>query len=146
MLDLGSTETMALPPRAAAVRDADGVHAVPATPPSSSSSESASPAARLVATALDVVLLAGIDVAIVSFTLQICGLSLDELALVPKAKQADFTSLIVQVDRRTMELRGLVNSDDTGSWTYRFQNLKENANLADKEFTFTPPRGVDIIR
>ena len=68
------------------------------------------------------------------------------LALVPKAKQADFTSLVVQVDRRTMELRGLVKSDDTGSWTYRFQNLKENANLADKEFTFTPPRGVDIIR
>jgi outer membrane lipoprotein carrier protein len=68
------------------------------------------------------------------------------LALVPKAKQADFTSLVVQVDRRTMALRGLVKSDDTGSWTYRFQNLKENANLADKEFTFTPPRGVDIIR
>ena len=68
------------------------------------------------------------------------------LALVPKAKQADFSSLVVQVDRGTMALRGLVKSDDTGSWTYRFQNLKENANLADKEFTFTPPRGVDIIR
>jgi outer membrane lipoprotein carrier protein len=68
------------------------------------------------------------------------------LSLVPKSKQADFTSLVVQVDRRTMALRGLVKSDDTGNWTYRFQNLKENAGLADKLFTFTPPRGVDIIR
>jgi outer membrane lipoprotein carrier protein len=68
------------------------------------------------------------------------------LSLVPKSKQADFTSLVVQVDRRTMSLRGLVKTDDTGSWTYRFQGLKENAGLADKTFTFTPPRGVDIIR
>jgi outer membrane lipoprotein carrier protein len=68
------------------------------------------------------------------------------LSLVPKSKQADFTSLVVQVDRRTMALRGLIKTDDTGSWTYRFQNLKENAGLADQTFTFTPPRGVDIIR
>jgi outer membrane lipoprotein carrier protein len=68
------------------------------------------------------------------------------LSLVPKSKQADFTSLVIQVDRQTMALRGLVKSDETGNWTYRFQNLKENAGLADKTFTFTPPRGVDIIR
>jgi outer membrane lipoprotein-sorting protein len=68
------------------------------------------------------------------------------LSLEPKAKQADFTSLVVQADRRTMALRGLVKSDETGNWTYRFQNLKENAGLADKFFTFTPPRGVDVIR
>jgi outer membrane lipoprotein carrier protein len=68
------------------------------------------------------------------------------LKLVPKAPQADFTSLVVQVDRGTMVLRGLVKTDDTGVWTYKFQNLKENVGLADKSFNFTPPAGVEIIK
>ena len=68
------------------------------------------------------------------------------LALVPKSPQADFTSLVVHMDRKTLALRGLVKTDDTGTWTYRFQNLEENVGLADKTFTFTPPRGVEIIR
>ncbi|HYN05770.1 MAG TPA: outer membrane lipoprotein carrier protein LolA [Vicinamibacterales bacterium] len=68
------------------------------------------------------------------------------LKLVPKAPQADFTSLVVQVDRATMALRGLVKTDDTGVWTYRFLNLKENVGLPDKAFVFTPPAGVEIIR
>jgi uncharacterized RDD family membrane protein YckC len=40
-----------------------------------------------------VVLLAAIDVAIVYFTLQICGLGLDELALLPKAPLVAFLTL-----------------------------------------------------
>ncbi len=68
------------------------------------------------------------------------------LALVPKKPQQDFTSLVVQMDRKTMALRGLVKSDDTGIWTYKFQNLKENVGLTDKQFTFTAPSGVEIIR
>lgn len=68
------------------------------------------------------------------------------LALVPKSAQADFTSLVVHVDRKTLALRGLVKTDETGTWTYRFQNLKENVGLADKMFIFTAPSGVEIIR
>lgn len=68
------------------------------------------------------------------------------LALVPKSAQADFTSLVVHVDRKTLALRGLVKTDETGTWTYRFQNLKENVGLADKMFIFTPPSGVEVIR
>jgi outer membrane lipoprotein carrier protein len=68
------------------------------------------------------------------------------LALVPKSAQADFTSLVVHVDRKTLALRGLVKTDETGTWTYRFQNLKENVGLADKMFIFTPPPGVEVIR
>ena len=45
-----------------------------------------------------------------------------------------------------MVLRGLVKIDETGTWTYRFVNLQENAGLADKSFSFTPPKGVEIIR
>jgi outer membrane lipoprotein carrier protein len=68
------------------------------------------------------------------------------LALVPKSAQADFTSLVVHVDRKTLALRGLVKTDETGTWTYRFQNLKENVGLADKMFIFTPPPGIEVIR
>jgi outer membrane lipoprotein carrier protein len=68
------------------------------------------------------------------------------LSLMPKSPQSDFTSLVVQVDRRSMVLRGLVKIDETGTWTYRFVNLQENAGLADKSFSFTPPKGVEIIR
>lgn len=68
------------------------------------------------------------------------------LSLVPKSKQADFSSLVVQMDRKTFALRGLVKTDDTGTWTYRFQNLKENVGLADTEFAFKPPAGVEVIR
>lgn len=68
------------------------------------------------------------------------------LALVPKSAQADFTSLVVHVDRKTLALRGLVKTDETGTWTYRFPNLKENVGLADKMFIFTPPPGVEVIR
>jgi outer membrane lipoprotein carrier protein len=68
------------------------------------------------------------------------------LSLLPKSPQADFTSLIVQVDRRSMALRGLVKIDETGTWSYKFVNLEENVGLADKSFFFTPPAGVEIIR
>jgi chaperone LolA len=68
------------------------------------------------------------------------------LKLVPKSPQADFTSLLIQMDRTSLAMRGLVKTDDSGVWTYKFQNLKENVGLADSAFTFAPPKGVEIIR
>jgi uncharacterized RDD family membrane protein YckC len=41
--------------------------------------------ARFVAAAIDLVVLAVIDLAVVYFTLQICGLTVDDFAIVPKA-------------------------------------------------------------
>jgi outer membrane lipoprotein-sorting protein len=32
-----------------------------------------------------------------------------------------------------------------GTSTFSFANLKENVNLADKEFAFQMPRGVDVV-
>ena len=93
MLDLGSTEPAAVPVRVAAAREPERSHAVKGARLAALPSESASPAARLVATAIDVVLLAAVDVAIVYFTLQICGLGLDELALVPKVPLVAFLTL-----------------------------------------------------
>ena len=51
------------------------------------------------------------------------------------------------VDPRSLAIRGLVTVDAQGGESqFSFTNLKENVGLADKEFAFTVPRGVDIVR
>jgi outer membrane lipoprotein carrier protein len=68
------------------------------------------------------------------------------LKLVPKARQRDYDWLMLVVDPATLAFRGLVTIDGQGGIsTFSFANLKENSGLADKEFTFKIPRGVDIV-
>ena len=68
------------------------------------------------------------------------------LKLVPRAHQPDYDWLILAVDPATLTIRGLVTTDaQGGTSTFAFTNLKENVNLADREFTFKMPRGVDVI-
>ena len=68
------------------------------------------------------------------------------LKLVPKTAQPDYDWLVVVLDSATLALRGLVYGDPQGGTSsLSFLNLKENAGLADKEFEFKPPRGVDIV-
>jgi outer membrane lipoprotein carrier protein len=68
------------------------------------------------------------------------------LKLVPKTPQPDYDWLILLVDGGTLGLRGLVSTDaQGGTSTFSFTNLKENVSLADKEFAFQMPRGVDVI-
>jgi len=68
------------------------------------------------------------------------------LKLVPKTPQTDYDWLIVEVAPDTLALRGLVTADAQGGQSsFSFANLKENAGPADKEFTFTIPRGVDVV-
>ena len=68
------------------------------------------------------------------------------LKLVPKTPQADYDWIVLVVDQTTLSLRGLMSSDaQGGTSTFSFANLKENVNLADKEFAFQMPRGVDVV-
>ena len=68
------------------------------------------------------------------------------LKLVPKTAQPDYDWLTVVVDAGTLGLRGLVYGDAQGGTSaFSFVNLKENPAIADKEFNFKPPRGVDIV-
>jgi outer membrane lipoprotein carrier protein len=68
------------------------------------------------------------------------------LKLVPKTAQPDYDWLVVVVDAATLGLRGLVYADPQGGTsTFSFTNLKENAELTDKEFEFKLPRGVDVV-
>src|SRR5262245_21803367 len=68
------------------------------------------------------------------------------LKLVPKTRQPDYDWIVLFVDPTTLGLRGLMSTDaQGGTSTFSFANLKENVNLADKEFAFQMPRGVDVV-
>ena len=60
----------------------------------------------------------------------------------------DFTAeyLIVALDPGTLQIRALTTKDrQGGESTLRFENLKENKGISDKDFAFRIPRGVDVI-
>ena len=68
------------------------------------------------------------------------------LKLVPKTRQRDYDWLVLVVDPATLTIRGLVTVDaQGGKSSFSFDNLKENAGLADKDFAFKIPRGVDVV-
>jgi outer membrane lipoprotein carrier protein len=68
------------------------------------------------------------------------------LKLVPKSPQREYDWLLLTMAPQTLELRGLVTSDAQGGLSsFTFANLKENTGVADKEFAFKIPRGVDVV-
>ena len=68
------------------------------------------------------------------------------LKLVPKVRQKDYDWLVLVVDPNTLDFRGLVTVDAQGGISsFFFANLKMNVGVADKEFTFKVPRGVDVV-
>ena len=68
------------------------------------------------------------------------------IKLVPKSPQREYDWLVLVVDGGSLSLRGLVTVDaQGGKSSFSFQNLKENVGLADKEFVFKIPRGVDVV-
>lgn len=69
------------------------------------------------------------------------------LQLTPIKKEADFTQLTIGVDPKSLKMMTLESIDaDGGKSTFTFVNLRENTSVPDKEFFFTPPKGVDVIR
>jgi uncharacterized RDD family membrane protein YckC len=89
MLDLGMSDQPAAPTsRPTGARRA----AVPVDAPEATA-EPAGFGARLLAVAIDLVLLAAIDTAVVYLTMQICGLTVADLALLPKAPLIAFLAL-----------------------------------------------------
>jgi outer membrane lipoprotein carrier protein len=68
------------------------------------------------------------------------------LKLVPKARQPDYDWLTLVVDAATLDIRGLQTIDGQGGKSsFSFTNLQENVGVADKEFAFKIPRGVDVV-
>jgi outer membrane lipoprotein carrier protein len=67
------------------------------------------------------------------------------LTLRPRTKEADFETLTLEVDRASLAFRGLVVVDQQGGVSaFRFTSMRENRGLADSEFTFVIPRGVEV--
>jgi chaperone LolA len=68
------------------------------------------------------------------------------LKLVPQRGDRDYDWLVIVVDEASLAWRMLVTGDrQGGESTFTFSNLKENRGVADREFTFQIPRGVDVI-
>jgi len=68
------------------------------------------------------------------------------LKLVPRSRQRDYDWVILVFDPGTFAIRGLVTVDaQGGKSSFSFTNMKENVGLADKEFAFKIPRGVDVV-
>ncbi|MCC7416025.1 MAG: outer membrane lipoprotein carrier protein LolA [Acidobacteria bacterium] len=68
------------------------------------------------------------------------------LKLVPRTPQQEYDWLILVVDPETLQLRGLVTADAQGGRSsFAFANLKENVGIADRDFAFRMPRGVDVV-
>src|SRR5205809_196020 len=68
------------------------------------------------------------------------------LKLVPKVHQQDYDWLMLVVDPGTLGIRGLQTVDGQGGKSsFSFVNLQENVGLADKDFAFKMPRGVDVV-
>lgn len=64
--------------------------------------------------------------------------------LAPKRADTDFK--LVQIALRKGELMAMSLTDKLGQTTLlQFQQFKRNAKIADAQFKFTPPDGVDVI-
>ena len=68
------------------------------------------------------------------------------LTLVPRTKERDYDSLVLVVDRQTLQLRSLIAEDRQGGRSaFTFSSLRENIGVPDREFEFKIPRGADVI-
>ena len=68
------------------------------------------------------------------------------LKLVPTRPQREYDWIVLVVDRASLQIRRLVTTDaQGGTSTFVFTRMRENLGLADKDFVFKVPRGVDVI-
>jgi outer membrane lipoprotein carrier protein len=71
---------------------------------------------------------------------------LTTLKLVPRKPHADYDSLGIGIDPKTLQIQFLTAVDKQGGRSsFSFSNLKENRGLSDKDFVFRIPRGVDVV-
>ena len=83
-----------------------------------------------------------------SIAAAVAGAPADSLALqlVPKTAVPDYDRLTLVVDKATLGLRMLVARDSQGGTsTFVFSKLKENVGVPDARFSFTIPRGADVV-
>lgn len=68
------------------------------------------------------------------------------MKLVPKKRSADYESIGIGVDPKSLQIQFITAVDTQGGRSsFSFTNLKENRGLSDKDFEFRVPRGVDVV-
>lgn len=68
------------------------------------------------------------------------------LKLAPKQSQEEYDWLVLVLDRESLQIRRLITADaQGGTSSFAFSRIRENVGLPDRTFTFTIPRGVDVI-
>jgi outer membrane lipoprotein carrier protein len=68
------------------------------------------------------------------------------LKLTPKKREPEFSWLTLVLEPDSLKLSMMITVDPQGGRSvFSFKNLKENIGLADNEFVFKMPRGVDVI-
>jgi outer membrane lipoprotein carrier protein len=68
------------------------------------------------------------------------------LKVTPKRREAEYESLTLVVEPKTLDLQMLIAMDAQGGRSvFTFTNLKENVGLADSQFVFQMPRNVDVV-
>ena len=68
------------------------------------------------------------------------------LKLVPERQQQEYDWLVLVLDRQSLQITRLITADaQGGTSSFSFTSIRENVGLPDKTFTFTIPRGVDVI-
>lgn len=71
----------------------------------------------------------------------------NHLELTPKKGNAVFAKLILVVDPKTSRVKQSIVVDPTGNVNqFRYTDLKFNAALGPKDFSFTPPAGTHVAR
>jgi outer membrane lipoprotein carrier protein len=68
------------------------------------------------------------------------------LKLSPRKTEPEYDWLMLAIDPVSLQIRMLITVDGQGGRsTFSLTNLKENVGVADKEFAFSIPRGVEVI-
>jgi outer membrane lipoprotein carrier protein len=68
------------------------------------------------------------------------------LKLVPRKPEPEYEYVVVAIDPASLQMRGLTTYDrQGGESTLTLTNMKENRRLSDKDFVFSPPRGVKVV-
>lgn len=68
------------------------------------------------------------------------------IKLTPRTSETEYSAMTLVVDRTSLEIRMFVATDaQGGTSTFAFTNLRENVNPPDTTFTFTIPKGVDVV-
>ena len=67
------------------------------------------------------------------------------LKLTPRQSDPEYQFLVLGLDPKSLQIRALRSRDHQGGdSTLVFSRIKENTNIPDRTFSFTPPRGVIV--